>query len=142
MPMSDDRKLVAEANEGFYRAFESLDPQRMEKVWAEDDSIQCGHPGWQILRGRKAVMESWRRIFENTPAIRFMLTDVFVDVRDTIAWVTLYENLIGTVEGQKVSVTVLTTNIFEKKQEGWLLIHHHGSSVAQPPPLADPTTVH
>lgn len=87
-------------------------------------------------------MESWRRIFENTPAIRFMLTDISVEVRGAIAWVTLYENLIGTVEGQNVSATVLTTNIFEKKPEGWRLIHHHGSSVAQPPPQANPTTVH
>jgi len=140
--MSEDNELVMQANESFYRAFESLDPGQMEKVWAEGDSIQCGHPGWQILRGRKAVMESWRRIFENTPAIRFMLTDISIEVRGAIAWVTLYENLIGAVEGQNVSATVLTTNIFEKKPEGWRLIHHHGSSVAQPPPQADPTTVH
>ena len=140
--MSEDNELVMQANESFYRAVESLDSGQMEKVWAEGDSIQCGHPGWQILRGRKAVMESWRRIFENTPAIRFMLTDISIEVRGAIAWVTLYENLIGAVEGQNVSATVLTTNIFEKKPEGWRLIHHHGSSVAQPPPQANPTTVH
>ncbi len=140
--MSEDKELVIEANESFYRAFESLDPERMEKVWAEDDSIQCGHPGWQILRGRKAVMESWRRIFENTPAVRFMLTDICVDLHGPVAWVTLYENLIGSVEGQNVSVTVLTTNIFRKHTDGWRLIHHHGSPVAQPPAQADPGTVH
>lgn len=140
--MSEDKELVMQANESFYRAFESLDSGQMEKVWAEGDSIQCGHPGWQILRGRKAVMESWRRIFENTPAIRFMLTDISIEVRGAIAWVALYENLIGTVEGQNVSATVLTTNIFEKTPEGWRLIHHHGSSVAQLPRQADPTTVH
>ncbi len=140
--MSEDKELIVQANEGFYRAFESLDPGQMEKVWARDDAIQCGHPGWQILRGWKSVMESWRRIFENTPAVRFMLTDVSVEVRGAIAWVTLYENLIGTVEGQNVSATVLTTNIFEKKAEGWRLIHHHGSPVAQPPSQADPSTVH
>ncbi len=140
--MSEEQELIVQANEGFYRAFESLDPGQMEEVWAREDSIQCGHPGWQMLRGWKSVMESWRRIFENTPAIRFMLTDISVEVRGAIAWVTLYENLIGTVEGQNVSATVLTTNIFEKKPEGWRLIHHHGSSVAQPPPQANPTTVH
>jgi ketosteroid isomerase-like protein len=140
--MSEEKELIVQANEGFYRAFESLDPGQMEKVWARDDSIQCGHPGWQVLRGWKSVMESWRRIFENTPAVRFMLTDISVEVRGAIAWVTLYENLIGTVEGQNVSATVLTTNIFEKTPEGWRLIHHHGSSVAQPPPQANPTTVH
>ncbi len=71
-----------------------------------------------------------------------MLTDVSVDLQGPVAWVTLYENLIGSVEGQNVSATVLTTNIFRKQAEGWRLIHHHGSPVAQPPQPADPTTVH
>jgi len=39
----------------------------MEAVWAKDTDIQCGHPGWRILRGWGPVMESWKRIFENTP---------------------------------------------------------------------------
>jgi ketosteroid isomerase-like protein len=140
--MSEDKESVLRANEGFYRAFESLDIGQMEKVWARGDFIQCGHPGWQILRGWQAVMESWRRIFENTPEIRFMLTDVLVEVRGTIAWVTLYENLIGSVEGQHVSARILTTNIFERKAEGWRLIHHHGSPVAPQMPQTDAGTVH
>ena len=140
--MSEDKESVLRANEGFYRAFESLDPDQMEQVWARDDSIQCGHPGWPLLRGWQAVMESWRRIFENTPMIRFMLTDVSVEVRGAIAWVTLYEDLIGSVEGQHVSAKILTTNIFEKRAEGWRLIHHHGSPVAQQISPADSGTVH
>ena len=140
--MSADTEAVLRANEAFYRAFESLDPGQMEKVWARDDSIQCGHPGWQILRGWHAVLESWRRIFENTPEIRFMLTDVSVEIRGAVAWVTLYENLIGSVDGQHVSAKVLTTNIFEKRPAGWLLIHHHGSPVAQPVAQPPAGTVH
>jgi ketosteroid isomerase-like protein len=114
----------------------------MEKIWARDDFIQCGHPGWQILRGWQPVMESWRRIFENTPEIRFMLTDVSVEIRGAVAWATLYENLIGSVDGQHVSAKVLTTNIFEKRPEGWLLIHHHGSPVEQSIPQPAAGTVH
>lgn len=140
--MSEDRKLVAEANENFYRAFESLDIKQMEKVWAKGDHIQCGHPGWRILRGWNAVMESWRRIFANTPMIRFMVTDVCIEIRGDMAWVTLYENLNSAVEGQNISATILTTNIFENGPGGWRMIHHHGSSVAQQAPQADPTTVH
>jgi len=70
--MSEDEKEVTKANERFYTAFESLDIKQMENVWANKTDIQCGHPGWRILRGRDAVLESWRRIFENTPSIRFM----------------------------------------------------------------------
>ena len=97
--MTPEQKEVLQANEGFYSAFESLDIKRMESVWAANAEIQCGHPGWRILRGWQPVMESWRRIFENTPAIRFMLTDVVVEIRGEFAWVTLYENLNSSLEG-------------------------------------------
>lgn len=141
--MSAEEKFVAQANESFYRAFESLDIKKMESVWASDGEIQCGHPGWRILRGWKPVMESWRQIFANTPEIRFMLTDVSIEVRGDLAWVTLYENLNSNLEGQNVAATILTTNIFRKGAGGWQMIHHHGSSVAQPPPPSSETpTVH
>src|ERR671918_1478420 len=112
--MPSDEEFVAKANEAFYRAFESLDIREMEKIWAKQAPIQCGHPGWRVLRGWDAVMESWRRIFENTPAIHFMLTDVSIQMSGAFAWVTLYENLTSSLEGQNVSVSVLATNLFIK----------------------------
>jgi ketosteroid isomerase-like protein len=140
--MASEEDLVTKANEAFYRAFESLDIKQMEQVWAKAAPIECGHPGWRILRGWDAVMESWKRIFENTPAIQFMLSDVSVRIHGTVAWVTLYENLNSKLEGQNVSATILTTNIFQKEAEGWRMIHHHGSSVAQPASQDKPPTVH
>ena len=140
--MSNEEELVTKANEAFYRAFESLDIKKMEQVWAKAVHIECGHPGWRVLRGWDAVMESWKRIFENTPAIQFMLTDLSVQIHGTVAWVTLYENLNSKLEGQDVSATILTTNIFQKDAEGWRMIHHHGSSVAQPASQEKPPTVH
>ena len=139
--MTEEQEIVA-ANDNFYRAFETLQVTAMERVWARDSEIQCGHPGWRILRGWGPVMESWRRIFENTPAIKFTLTDVKVEVRGAIAWVTLYENLTSSLEGQNYSAAILTTNIFEKTAAGWRMILHHGSSVSQPPDQDESSTVH
>jgi len=132
---------VTEANAGFYRAFETLKLDAMEQVWLKDADIQCGHPGWRILRGWGPVMESWKRIFENTPSMKFALTDVKVEVRGELAWVTLYENLNSTIEGQNYSVAILTTNMFQKTSEGWRMILHHGSSVSQPPDQGESSTV-
>jgi ketosteroid isomerase-like protein len=140
--MQDDRQEVADANESFYRAFESLDIARMEAVWAKDAEIQCGHPGWRILRGWGPVMQSWRRIFENTPSMKFTVTDLKIEVRGDLAWVTLYENLSSSIEGQNYSAAILTTNIFQKSGEGWRMILHHGSSVSQPPDQDESSTVH
>jgi ketosteroid isomerase-like protein len=140
--MEDDRQDVAKANESFYLAFESLDIARMEAVWAKDAEIQCGHPGWRILRGWGPVMQSWRRIFENTPSMKFTLTDLKIEVRGEHAWVTLYENLSSSIDGQNYSAAILTTNIFQKSGEGWRMILHHGSSVSQPPDQDESSTVH
>jgi ketosteroid isomerase-like protein len=140
--MQNDRQEVAKANESFYQAFESLDIGRMESVWAKDAEIQCGHPGWRILRGWGPVMESWRRIFQNTPSMKFTLTDLKIDVRGELAWVTLYENLTSSMQGKEYSAAILTTNIFQKSGEGWRMILHHGSSVSQPPDEDENSTVH
>jgi ketosteroid isomerase-like protein len=140
--MQSEEQEVVKANESFYRAFESLDIKEMEKVWARGSEIQCGHPGWRILRGWDAVMESWRRIFENTAEIRFSVADVAVEIRGGTAWVTLYENLHSSAGGQDVSAAILTTNIFENGADGWRMVLHHGSSVLQPAPQDPPRTVH
>jgi ketosteroid isomerase-like protein len=139
---SSEQSEVYKANESFYRAFESFDIAKMEQVWLHADYIQCYHPGWGILRGWDPIMTSWRKIFEHTDEIRFLLTETRVEVRDSLAWVTLYENLTNRQGKNEISAVVLTTNIFEKHPAGWLMIHHHGSPVAQPPAPAEPSTVH
>ena len=127
---------VKEVNQRFYEAFESLDIKRMEGIWLREDYIKCVHPGWALLSGWDAVMESWRRIFENTEQMRFTLTDVQVRVQDGLAWVTLYENLASRLQGQTNAAVVLATNIYEQRPDGWFMIHHHGSPVmmAEPEP--------
>jgi ketosteroid isomerase-like protein len=140
--MADEIQEIAQANRAFYHAFEALKIEEMEKVWAKDADIQCGHPGWRMLRGWGPVMQSWRRIFENTPSMQFTLTDVKIEIRGEVGWVTLYENINSSIEGQNYSAAVLTTNIFQKTEEGWRMILHHGSSVSEPPDQDDTSTVH
>lgn len=139
---SGDRDQVLEANRAFYDAFEALDIERMERIWLGDDSIQCFHPGWRLLRGWDAVMASWRRIFENTDEIRFVLTDVRVELRDSVAYVTLYENISSRAGGEETGAIVVATNIFERRAGRWYLIHHHGSPVIEPRVPERAPTVH
>ena len=133
---------VLEVNSLFYKAFESLDIKQMETLWLAEDYVQCFHPGWGLLRGWNPVMTSWRRIFENTEQMQFVLTEVHVEVRGTVAVVTLYENLTTRVGPQAMSGVVLATNVFERRSERWFIIHHHGSTVMNPPEPPDTPTVH
>lgn len=135
-----EREAVLAANAAFYEAFESLQTARMEAVWLQAPYIKCVHPGWGLLVGWGPVMESWARIFENTLAMRFTLADVHVDGGSDLAWVVLTEHIETTQRDGKVAAAVQATNLFERRDGRWLLVHHHASPVY--PPLAGGERIH
>jgi len=129
----NDRGAVEAANARFYRAFEALDPEAMDAVWMHDEHVKCVHPGWPLLTGWEAVRESWHAIFANTEEMRFTLSDVRVDARRDLAWVTCTENILSE-QGGRVGVTaILATNLFARVDDAWLLVHHHASHVLTRP---------
>jgi ketosteroid isomerase-like protein len=124
-----DAADVVEANARFYRAFEALDIDEMDRVWAHGRHVKCVHPGWPLLVGWEAVRESWATIFTNTAEMRFTLSNVSAGGGDELAWVTCTENILSEVNG-RVSVTaILATNLFERDGGEWRMIHHHASHV-------------
>ncbi len=122
-------RAVRKANEAFYQAFESRDVARMDAVWAKGEHVKCVHPGWHILGGWDAVRSSWEMIFRNSGEMRFTLSDVRIEVRGALAWVVLTENILSSVEGDVSASSILATNLFERQDGRWLMIHHHGSHV-------------
>lgn len=131
--METDVAAVTAANEAFYRAFETLDIAEMEKVWLRASHIKCIHPGWPLLCGWGPIMTSWERIFDNTFAMRFVLTDVRVEVAGSLAWVVLIENLESQGYDGLSRSQILTTNVLEKQGGQWLIVHHHASPIFAPP---------
>ena len=127
--MSDLSTEIEAANAGFYRAFETLDIARMEAVWAHDERATCVHPGWPLLTGWAAVRDSWDAIFANTEEMRFTLSDVRVVAAGDTAVVTCTENILSGVAGRIAVSSVLATNVFERRSEGWRMILHHASPV-------------
>jgi ketosteroid isomerase-like protein len=128
----DERQAVVAANEAFYRAFETLEIREMEKVWLRASHIKCVHPGWPLLRGWGPIMTSWERIFANTFGMRFTLSDVHVEVTGSLGWVVLIEELESRgYEGVSRS-EILTTNLFEKRDGLWFIVHHHASPILAP----------
>lgn len=137
-----DLALVLEVNANFYRAFESLDIQRMATVWARGDHVRCVHPGWSLLSGWEGVKASWELIFSNTKEIRFTLTDVRVEIRGTMAWVILTENLLSQVQQDVTATSILATNIYEKINGIWQMVHHHASHVFSSRTASDKEVTH
>ena len=128
-----DIKAIGEANQAFYKAFEGLNIKAMEEVWVCAEHVKCVHPGWPLLTGWAAVCKSWERIFANTESIQFILTDVQIQVSGRLGWVTLTENILSGVGENMSATSVLATNLFERTEDGWRMIHHHASHILQRP---------
>ena len=121
---------VEAANAALYAAFETGDVDLMEAVWdvEEPAALVCVHPGWPMLRGRAAVLRSWSAVMANTEYIQFFLTDVQVAVSGGTAVVTCTENVLTSADvGDNASV--VATNVFVRRADGWRLQVHHGSPV-------------
>lgn len=125
------KKLLARANRAFYRSFEALDLDAMGRVWADDDEIQCIHPGWELLTGRECVMRSWELIFANTNSIRFDVTDLTLKIAGDMAWITAIENILSDAGGSRFRSQAVATNLFSRRDGEYRMILHHASPVTQ-----------
>lgn len=72
--------------------------------------------------------------------IKFNTTNTKVRIFDNgdIGVVVCQENIKSLVNGQQAKIGVIATNIFERYENRWLLIHHQGSSISNymPPNLS------
>ena len=124
-----------DAESAFYEALENADLEAMMTVWADDEEIVCVHPGGPRLAGFDRVRESWRRIFEGGPSMRFHLSGQQYLRGVRLAIHSLHENII--VAGQTRPVgPVVATNIYILTEHGWRMLVHHASPA--PAETADP----
>ncbi|MBD2433823.1 MULTISPECIES: nuclear transport factor 2 family protein [Fischerella] len=126
--MTNNSEILA-VNDAFYRAFEKKDIEAMSAVWSQGTGSLCVHPGWDILRGWKAISTSWQKIFKNTPYIEINTELITVEIRDHLAYIVLVENVMQVINGRKIEARSLATNIFEFLGGKWYLIHHHASPI-------------
>lgn len=122
--MDNDGDAVLQANAAFYAAFASRDLAAMADVWADDNGVSCIHPGWNVLRGRVAVLESWESILANPAQPRVVAGGAQATVMGEGAVVVCRE-LVG---GNPLAAT----NVFRREGDAWKLVHHHAGPVAQP----------
>ncbi|MEK9673014.1 MAG: nuclear transport factor 2 family protein [Rhodospirillaceae bacterium] len=110
------RDALLFANDAFYAAFVGNDFDAMDGVWSDRDDITCTHPGWSMIAGRDAVMESWRGILESgeTRDIRHLNAEAYV--LGDAGYVLCYESLGGGY--------LAATNVFVKDGSIWRMVHH------------------
>jgi ketosteroid isomerase-like protein len=125
--MTNEHTEVLAANEAFYRAFEKKDISAMSSVWSQGTGSLCIHPGRNVLRGWRAISESWEQIFKNTSYIEIETQIIATEVRNDIAYIILVETLLQVSRSRRVQAQSMATNIFERMGSSWYLVSHHGS---------------
>jgi len=121
----DTGLAVEDANDRFYRAFQSGRIDDMRKVWGRGNHVQCIHPGGECVAGDELVIESWGLVLSGISRGNFVirLEDVRVYAGEQEGFVTCVEVVSsGGDEGRLVA-----TNVFEKQEGRWVIVHHHAS---------------
>lgn len=118
------------ANAAFYRALEEQDLDAMGRVWKQADDVRCAHPGEPPLKGWEAVQASWRRIFESTDLFRVRVSDVQVLEADRLSVISCVEHITAVANGEAMEGAVAATNVFERVDGAWRLVHHQGSGLS------------
>jgi SnoaL-like domain len=128
-----DSDAVLAANTAYYEAFETADFAKMSAIWAPDD-VSCIHPGWPVLIGRRAVLESYFNILGNPHQERIEHHNETLLMSGGEARVFCIE-IVGGVQ-------LAATNWFRRVDTAWRMIHHQASPIgplaeeAAPPPAA------
>ena len=128
-PAYGARKEVARVHRAFYDAIEALDIDAMERVWLDDERVQCVHPGWELLIGRARVLEAWRAIFANTSEIHFELADLGIEIHGEIAGATCVERIRSSAGDETLEAAAVATNLFLLREGTWRLMLHHASPI-------------
>lgn len=123
----DDRAHIAETNRNFYRALAARDMRLMDQVRLHADWVGCVQPGWPLLVGWKAIRQSWVNIFAGGQPLQIMPSQVVIHIEKDLAWVTCTENITAHDEGDWNYSVAQATNLFQRVNDEWKLIHHHAS---------------
>lgn len=126
---ADDKSEVLAANTQVEQAFSKLDVKAIEATWAQDRSVSVIHPA------SKAPILSWEAVqksYADHP-VRYknfsvVMENPQVTVNGNTAWVVGTEKVSAhRTNGDPLDISALATNIFEKRNGKWLLVHHHAS---------------
>ena len=114
---------VLAANEAFYRALASADAEAMDAIWARRAPVTCLHPGWTLLSGRGAVLESWAAILANPNQPRIVGGGASVSPLGADAALVLCREVVS-------GAPLYATNVFVREDGAWRLAHHQSGPVA------------
>ncbi|MBV8566639.1 MAG: nuclear transport factor 2 family protein [Methylobacteriaceae bacterium] len=128
-----DGEAVKAAVGGFYAALAARDLEKMANVWAQEPYVVLINPrdktpavGWD------AVKQDWQKTFDFWAELKPTTKDPEVRVDGTTASVVVPVTVEGkTKDGTALTYSVISTQIYQKRGDRWLLILNHASRVPE-----------
>ncbi len=127
MSKNNDKEQILDVNTRFYQALGTRDLKLMGKVFVHDDRAGCMHPGWIMLKGWEAIRQSWENVFDPEDQLEIKLHNLSLEIEGKSAWVTCIQELTYIKRDPVVINVSVSTNIFEKYEDGWLMVIHQAS---------------
>jgi len=127
---ADDRADVLAANQTMDAAFSKVDIKAFDPLWAHDDTVTAIHPSSKVaVVGWTAVRKSWAEgTLSRYKEISVTMENPSISVANNVALVVGIERVRGTrMNGDVAEFSALTTNVYEKRDGRWLMVHHHAS---------------
>jgi ketosteroid isomerase-like protein len=131
-PQSTETDAVKAANQAFYSAFSARDVAAMQKIWSSDADIQNIGPTSKSVTVRwDKIGKGFESVFIAFPELKATM-EPEIKIVDVVAWVTGIEQIQRKDKAGAISnAGNLVTNIFQKQDGHWVMVHHHASRLPQ-----------
>ena len=125
-----DVREVQGLNDAFYEALAKGSIDGIAALCAQDGTVTALHEdSREVAVGWPAVLATWKAIpFEAFAELSVSMPRPEVRARGDVAWVTGLEEVRGHMkDGTAFSWIALGTNVYERRQGRWVMVHHHAS---------------
>ena len=129
---ADDLADVTAANNAFYAALSARDVDMLAKVYAHDPYIANVAPGSGALEIGWPGVEKWAKsLSADFKDLVVAPSEVHAHVNGNTAWLVNTEHAKGTLvkTGAAFEATLVSTNIYEKQGNVWLMVSHQAQGI-------------
>jgi uncharacterized protein (TIGR02246 family) len=132
-PSAPDAEAVRAANAAFFAALSARDMAAFEGVWARDSGPLAVLPtSRSAVVGWDAIRKDYEGVFRRYSEFSISMPESEVRVAPGGALVVGIETVRGKLaSGEGANFSLLATNVFERRDGRWLLVHHHASRMPQ-----------
>ncbi len=118
---------------GFYEVLSASSIDGMSAACAHDPNVTTLHEtSSHVAVGWPAALESWRDApFKSFGEMSCVMTKFTIKVRASIAHIASLERVGGKIRnGERFAFSALGTEIYEKHDDKWLIVHHQTRSAS------------